>query len=96
MGGTMPRVPMGRPRRELPFPYRVVVEWSADDAAFVARVPALPGCAAHGSTPERAVREARRAAEGMLAVLREDRSKRRAAYCRGERTETGACGDARR
>ncbi len=31
-----------------PFNYRVVVEWSAEDDAFVARVPALLGCAAHG------------------------------------------------
>lgn len=55
-----------------PFRYRIVLEWSDEDAAFVARVPALPGCAAHGKTAEEAVREARRAAEAMLAVLRED------------------------
>ena len=40
-----------------PFSYRVVVEWSGEDAAFVARVPALAGCAAHGRTPESATRE---------------------------------------
>ncbi len=55
-----------------PFRYRIVLEWSDEDAAFVARVPALPGCAAHGKTAEEAAREARRAAEAMLAVLRED------------------------
>jgi predicted RNase H-like HicB family nuclease len=54
------------------FRYRILVEWSEDDRAFVARVPALPGCAAHGATPERAAAEARRAAEAMLAVLAED------------------------
>ncbi len=55
-----------------PFRYRIVLEWSDEDAAFVARVPALPGCAAHGKTAEGAARQARRAAEAMLEVLRED------------------------
>ena len=55
-----------------PFRYRIVVEWSDEDRVFVARVPALPGCAAHGPTAEAAAREARRAAEAMLAVLRDD------------------------
>ena len=55
-----------------PFRYRIVVEWSDEDRVFVARVPALSGCAAHGPTAEAAAREARRAAEAMLAVLRND------------------------
>lgn len=55
-----------------PLRYRIVVEWSDEDRVFVARVPALPGCAAHGKTAEQAAREARRAAEAMLAVLRDD------------------------
>ena len=55
-----------------PLKYRIVVEWSDDDQAFVARVPALPGCAAHGATAEKATREAERAAARMLDVLRED------------------------
>jgi len=52
------------------FEYRVVVEWSAEDEAFVARVPALPGCAAHGATPQRATREAVAAAQGILESIR--------------------------
>ena len=35
----------------------VLIEWSADDAAYVARVPALPGCIATGETLEAAARE---------------------------------------
>lgn len=52
-----------------PFPYRIFVEWSAEDEAFIGRVPAL-GAMAHGDTAEDATREARMAAEGMLVVLR--------------------------
>jgi len=52
------------------FDYRVVVEWSAEDDAFVARVPALPGCAAHGPTPQRATLEAVAAANGILESMR--------------------------
>jgi len=28
--------------------YEVIIYWSDDDAAFVAEVPELPGCMAHG------------------------------------------------
>jgi predicted RNase H-like HicB family nuclease len=52
-----------------PFGYRVVVEWSDEDAAFVARVPALAGCAAHGATPESATREAVAAARGIIESM---------------------------
>jgi predicted RNase H-like HicB family nuclease len=53
-----------------PFDYRVVVKWSAEDEAFVARVPALPGCAAHGRTPESATHEAVITARGILESMR--------------------------
>lgn len=56
-----------------PFRYRILTEWSEEDAAFVARVPAFPGCGAHGKSADEATREARLAAEGMLDVLRVDR-----------------------
>jgi predicted RNase H-like HicB family nuclease len=36
---------------------------------FVARVPALAGCAAHGETPEAAAGEAREAALGILESM---------------------------
>jgi antitoxin HicB len=54
------------------FRYRIIVEWSDEDDAFLARVPALPGCVAHGRTAQRATLAAERAAEAMLEVLRED------------------------
>lgn len=35
--------------------YEVIIYWSDEDGAFVAEVPELPGCAAHGSTQEAAL-----------------------------------------
>ncbi len=53
-----------------PFRYRIFVEWSDEDEAFVARVPALgPGCMAHGATVESATHEVRTAADLMLEAL---------------------------
>jgi len=54
------------------FRYRILVEWSDEDRAYIARVPALPGCSAHGETAEKAAHEAERAAGLMLEVLHED------------------------
>ena len=36
--------------REAPPRYEVILYWSSDDAAFIAEVPELPGCAADGAT----------------------------------------------
>ncbi len=35
--------------------YEVVIYWDDDDKIFVAEVPDLPGCAAHGDTQVQAV-----------------------------------------
>lgn len=35
--------------------YEVIIYWSEDDAAFVAEVPELPGCAADGPTYKEAL-----------------------------------------
>jgi predicted RNase H-like HicB family nuclease len=36
--------------------YEVIIYWSEEDAAFIAEVPELPGCAADGSTRQAALR----------------------------------------
>lgn len=39
--------------------YEVIIYWSDDDAAFIAEVPELPGCAADGATYELALADVR-------------------------------------
>jgi predicted RNase H-like HicB family nuclease len=38
--------------------YEVIIYWSDEDEAFIAEVPELPGCAAHGTTQEDALSSA--------------------------------------
>ena len=35
--------------------YEVIIFWSEEDQVFIAEVPELPGCAAHGDSPESAL-----------------------------------------
>jgi predicted RNase H-like HicB family nuclease len=41
--------------------YEIIIYWSDDDEAFVAEVPELPGCMAHGPTQEDALAQAKEA-----------------------------------
>ena len=45
------------------FKYEVIVYWSDDDQVYVAEVPELPGCAAHGDTPDAALQNSQDAIE---------------------------------
>ena len=36
--------------------YEVIIYWSNEDQAFIAEVPELPGCVAHGDDRETALR----------------------------------------
>jgi predicted RNase H-like HicB family nuclease len=36
----------------------VIIDWSEEDAAFIAEVPELPGCAADGPTRQAALKNA--------------------------------------
>ncbi len=51
--------------------YEIVVCWSDEDAVFVAEVPELPGCMAHGDTREEAFASAEEAIDAWLEVALE-------------------------
>ncbi len=51
--------------------YAIAVFWSDEDQCWIADVPDLEFCSAHGPTPEDAVREVRIALEAWLETARE-------------------------
>ncbi|MDD3518514.1 MAG: type II toxin-antitoxin system HicB family antitoxin [Chromatiales bacterium] len=51
--------------------YEVIIFWSNEDQAFVADVPELPGCMAHGDTPNEALNNAHDAISLWIATARE-------------------------
>ncbi len=51
--------------------YEVIIYWSDEDQAFVAEVPELPGCIAHGSTHEEALMNAKMAMQLWMDTARE-------------------------
>jgi predicted RNase H-like HicB family nuclease len=51
--------------------YEVIIYWSAEDSVFVAEVPELPGCAAHGTSQEEALKNAQDPMQLWLDTARE-------------------------
>ncbi len=51
--------------------YEVIIYWSEEDKVFVAEVPELPGCAAHGDSPQSALANAQEAIALWLDTARE-------------------------
>ena len=51
--------------------YEIVLYWSEEDAVFIAEVPELPGCAAHGDTQEAALAEVKEAMQLWLDTAKE-------------------------
>ena len=50
--------------------YEIIIYWSDEDSAFVADVPELPGCAAHGASHEAALKQAQRAIDLWIDTAR--------------------------
>jgi predicted RNase H-like HicB family nuclease len=51
--------------------YEIILYWSEDDGAYIAEVPELPGCMAHGTTQIDAVTNANEAIELWVETARE-------------------------
>lgn len=51
--------------------YEIIIYWSDEDRVFVAEVPELPGCLAHGETEEESLREVKKAIQLWLNTARE-------------------------
>ncbi len=51
--------------------YEVIIYWSEEDQLFVAEIPELPGCAAHGATQQEALTNAQEAIRLWLDTAKE-------------------------
>lgn len=51
--------------------YEIIIYWSDEDDAFVAEVPELPGCAAHGDTADAALANCQEAIELWISTAKE-------------------------
>jgi predicted RNase H-like HicB family nuclease len=51
--------------------YEIIIYWSNEDQAYVAEVPELPGCMAHGDTHESALANANEAIQLWIDTAQE-------------------------
>jgi predicted RNase H-like HicB family nuclease len=51
--------------------YEIILYWSSEDKVFVGEVPELPGCMAHGKTPEKALKNVNQAIELWIDTAKE-------------------------
>ena len=51
--------------------YGINLRWSDEDQAFIARVPELPGCMAHGEDPQSALDQVTEAMKLWIETARE-------------------------
>lgn len=51
--------------------YEVIIYWSNEDSVFIAEVPELPGCMAHGNTQEAALAKAQEAIRLWIDTAKE-------------------------
>lgn len=51
--------------------YEIIIYWSDEEDLFVAEVPELPGCMAHGATEESALQHVKEAIQLWMDTARE-------------------------
>ncbi len=52
--------------------YSMIIEWSAEDEAYIVTVPELSGCRTHGETYEEAIAQGQDAIESWIDAARAD------------------------
>jgi predicted RNase H-like HicB family nuclease len=53
------------------YKYETIIYWSDEDQAFLAEVPELPGCTAHGATQEEALASVKEAIQLWIDTAKE-------------------------
>ncbi len=53
------------------YKYEIIIYWGAEDEVFVAEVPELPGCAAHGKTQDEALANTKQAIQLWIDTANE-------------------------
>jgi predicted RNase H-like HicB family nuclease len=53
------------------YKYEIILYWSDEDQVFISEVPELPGCLAHGYTPEESLENIKQAIQGWINTARE-------------------------
>ena len=51
--------------------YEIIIYWSDEDKAFIAEAPELPGCTAHGGSPDSALANCQEAIELWIDTAQE-------------------------
>jgi predicted RNase H-like HicB family nuclease len=51
--------------------YEIIIYWSEDDNAFIAEMPELKGCVAHGDTQDEALKEVNTVACEWIKIAKE-------------------------
>ena len=51
--------------------YEVIIYWSSEDQVFIAEVPELPGCMAHGTNQEDALKNVQEAIQLWIDTAKE-------------------------
>lgn len=53
------------------YKYEIIIYWSREDEVFIAEVPELSGCIAHGETPEETLKNVKEAIQLWIETAKE-------------------------
>ena len=53
------------------YKYEIIIYWDSEDSVYIADVPELPGCSAHGNTYDDALKNAKEAIQLWINTAKE-------------------------